>query len=142
MARRNLSLEVRKQLHEVGRPVVADKGEVLFRSGQECEGAFLIQSGQVRLSLDTAANSYPPRTVSSGFVVGLPASFSGEPYSLTAEAKTTCRLDFISRRTLLKALHEHPKTGFEIVRLLSDEIFQMRKAAKKAAVTRSSAHLA
>jgi len=142
MAARTLSLEVRKQLHEIGRPVVADKGEVLFRSGQECEGAFLIQSGEVKLSLDNASSSYPPRTVSSGFVVGLPASFSGEPYSLTAQAKTTCRLDFISRRSLLKALHENPETGFEIVRLLSDEIFKMRKAAKKAAGGRSSAHLA
>lgn len=142
MAARTLSLEVRKHLHEVGTPVVADKGEVLFRSGQECQGAFLIQSGQVKLSLDAASLSYPARTVSSGFVVGLPASFSGEPYSLTAEATTTCRLDFIPRRSLLKALHEDPKTGFEIVRLLSDEIFKMRKAAKKAAMKRSSAHLA
>jgi|SRR5579872_2175055 CRP-like cAMP-binding protein len=142
MAARTLSLDVRKQLHEIARPVVADKGEVLFRSGQVCEGAFLIQSGQVKLSLDTISNSYPPRTVSSGFVVGLPASFSGEPYSLTAEAKTACRLDFISRRSLLKALHENPKAGFEIVRILSDEIFKMRKAAKKAAVTRPSARIA
>ncbi len=142
MARRTLSLEVRKQLHEAARSVVADKGEVLFRSGQECQGAFLIQSGEVKLSLDSVSNSYPPRTVSSGFVVGLPASFSGEPYSLTAEAKTMCRLDFISRRKLLKVLHEHPKTGFEIVRLLSDEIFKMRKAAEKAAVMRTSANVA
>jgi len=137
MAGRTLSLEVRRKLHEVGRSVVAEKGTVLFRSGQECEGAFLIQRGEVKLSLDSDSNSYRPRTVSSGFVVGLPASFSGEPYSLTAEAKTACRLDFISRRNLLKVLNEHPRTGFEIVRVLSDEIYKMRRAAARAARMKS-----
>jgi len=107
--------------------VLKDKGTVLFQMGQPCRGAFLIQSGQVQLSMDTASSLYPARTVGSGFVVGLPATFSGEPYSLTAEAKTRCRLEFIPRQKLLSLLHQNPDAGFQILRLLSEEIFHIRK---------------
>lgn len=107
--------------------MLKNKGTILFQMGQPCRGAFLIRSGQVQLSLDTASSLYPARTVGSGFVVGLPAAFSGEPYSLTAEAKSKCHLDFIPRQKLLSLLHRNPDAGFQILRLLSEEIFHIRK---------------
>jgi CRP-like cAMP-binding protein len=110
--------------------VLKDKGTVLFQMGQPCRGAFLIRSGQVQLSVDTASSLYPARTVGSGYVVGLPATFSGEPYSLTAEAKSRCRLEFIPRQKLLSLLHQNPDAGFQILRLLSEEIFYIRKLVK------------
>ena len=111
-------------------PVLKDKGTVLFRLGQPCRGAFLIRSGHVQLSLDTAPSLYPFRTVGSGFIVGLPATLSGEPYSLTAEAKTKCHLAFISRQKLLRLLHQNSNAGLQILRLLGEEIFQIRKVVK------------
>lgn len=122
--------------------MVKAKGKVLFRSGEACVGAFLIRSGQVKLSLDPAIGVYPTRTVSSGTVIGLPASFSGEPYSLTAATKTNCRLDFISRQSLLNLLQHYPDAGFEILRVLSDEIFQMRKVMKNGVRNRPSPKVA
>lgn len=130
MSRRTLPLEVRKQLQAIATPVLKQKGAVLFRSGQPCRGAFLVNTGQVRLSLGGRSSLYPARSVSSGSVVGLPATFSGEPYSLTAQAKTNCRLLFISRRRLLGFLHESPQAGLQILRVLSEEIFHMRKVVK------------
>jgi CRP-like cAMP-binding protein len=130
MSRRTLPLQVRRQLQAIATPVLKDKGTVLFRLGQPCRGAFLIRSGQVQLSLGTVSGLYPARTVGSGFIVGLPATFSGEPYSLTAEAKSKCRLEFISRQKLLSLLHRNPDAGFQILRLLSEEIFHIRKAVK------------
>lgn len=119
-----------------------DKGTVLFRSGQPCRGAFLIHSGQVALFLEPSSSLYPARTVGPGFVVGLPATFSGEAYSLTAVAKSRCRLDFISRRRLLILLQENPEAGFQILRLLSEEIFHLRKLVKNGARTGYSAKVA
>ncbi|HZC24255.1 MAG TPA: cyclic nucleotide-binding domain-containing protein [Candidatus Binatia bacterium] len=142
MFQKTLSQEVRKQLQAVARPVLTDKGILLFRSGEPCRGAFLIRSGQVKLSLDAAIALYPSRTVSTGIVIGLPASVSGEPYSLTAETKTSCRLDFISRQALLNFLHQHSQAGLEILRLLSDEIFHMRKAVENGVRSGFSAKVA
>jgi len=66
-----------------------------------------------------------------GHVIGLPATFSGEPYSLTAKAERNCHLDFIPRDKLLDLLRFNPEVGFQVVRILSEEIFQMRKAAQE-----------
>jgi CRP-like cAMP-binding protein len=127
MSRKTLPLDVRKQLQATATPLLKDKDTVLFQMGQPCCGAFLIRSGQVQLSLDTVSSSYPARTVGPGFVVGLPATFSGEPYSLTAETKSKCHVDFIPRQKLSSVLHQNPDARFQILRLLSEEIFHMRK---------------
>ena len=131
MPRRTLPLALRKRLQLVARPMRKPKGAVLFQGGQPCRGAFLIRSGRVELSLEGASHLYPARIVGAGSVVGLPAAFSGEPYSLTAKAKTACRLDFIPRAKLLDLIRRNPRPAFDVVRLLSEEIFQMRNVAKR-----------
>ena len=128
MPRSRLSKDLCSELRNVSSPVVKAKGAILFRSGQPVTGAFLIRRGEVRLSLDNSA-LYPARTLGAGHVLGLPASFSGEPYSLTAKAEKDCRLDFIPRARLLELLLRKPNVGFQIVRMLSEEISQMRKTA-------------
>ena len=131
MTRKRLPLKLRQQLQSVSRPERREKGTVLFRAGQPCIGAFLLRSGQVELSLEGASHLYPPRVVRAGAVIGLPAAFSGEPYSLTAQTKTACRLDFIPRGELLDILRRNPKAGFDIVRMLSEEIYQIRNIVKR-----------
>jgi CRP/FNR family cyclic AMP-dependent transcriptional regulator len=135
MPRKPVPMALQKQLESVATLVRKPKGTVLFRTGQPCRGAFLIRSGRVELSLDGASHLYLTRVVGAGGLIGLPAAFSGEPYSLTAETKSVCDLDFIPREKLLDILRRNPRSGFEIVKLLSEEIFQMRKAAKRSLST-------
>jgi CRP-like cAMP-binding protein len=96
-----VSRQLRKQLGAIATPVRKQRGAILFRAGQPGRGAFLIRTGQVRLTLDGNSSLYPARTLGSGAVVGLPATFSGEPYSLTAEVVRDCRLDFVPRLRLM-----------------------------------------
>jgi CRP-like cAMP-binding protein len=131
MPRKPVPMALQKQLESVATLVRKPKGTFLFRTGQPCRGAFLIRRGQVELSLEGASHLYAARLVGAGGLIGLPAAFSGEPYSLTAETKSMCDLDFIPRGKLLDILRRNPRFGFEIVKLLSEEIFQMRKAAKR-----------
>ena len=129
MPRTQLSPDLVKELKSVATPIIIRKGNVLFRAGQPVRGAFVIRRGQVTMMLDHSA-CYPARTVGAGRILGLPATFSGEPYSLTAEAKTDCNLYFISRAMMLNLLRHNPKLGYRIVRVLSEEISLMRKTAK------------
>ena len=131
MTRKRLPLGLRQQLQSVSRPERKERGAVLFRTGQPCRGAFLLRSGQVELSLERASHLYPARVMGAGAVIGLPAAFSGEPYSLAAQTKTACRLDFIPRGELLDILRRNPKAGFDIVRMLSEEIYEMRNVVKR-----------
>jgi CRP-like cAMP-binding protein len=135
MPRKRLSPEVRKKIEAVAIPMRRERGTILFREGRPCRGAFLIRSGRVGLTLEAASRVYPARIVGSGFLIGLPATFSGEPYSLTAEVKDTCRLDFIPRRKLLNLLRRRPEVGLQILKTLSDEIFLLRNVAKRKART-------
>jgi hypothetical protein len=48
----------------------------------------------------------------SGGVIALPATFSGEHYSLTAEVAKDYLFDFIPRRKLLDLLRQNPSVGF------------------------------
>lgn len=75
------------------------------------------------MTLGDKSKAYPARTLGSGSVISLPATFSGEPYSLTDEAKRDCRLYFVPRRKLLDLLRRNPEVGFHIVRILCEEIF-------------------
>ena len=102
------------------------KGTTLFRCGEAGKGAFLIHSGQVRLALADAPFVYPSRVLGPGNIIGLPASFSGEPYSLTATAAKDCHVDFIPRARLLSLFRHNPQVGKQIVRILSEEISDMR----------------
>jgi CRP-like cAMP-binding protein len=123
------SSSINNQLQAIGEPVLKPKGTVLLREGQPGGGAFLIKSGSVNMTLAANPKLYPSRRLGCGRVIGLPATFSGEPYSLTAECATNCRLYFIPRQNLLELIQHDPSAGFQIVRILSDEIFQMRKSA-------------
>jgi CRP-like cAMP-binding protein len=113
-------------LREVAVSTRKPKGAVLFRAGETAKGAFLIRSGQVRLSLHKAPFVYPSRVLGQGNVIGLPASFSGEPYSLTATAAKDCHVYFIPRARLLSLFRHNPEVGYQIVRILSEEIYDMR----------------
>jgi CRP-like cAMP-binding protein len=135
MPRTIFPLALRKRLESVAKALRKPKDAVLFRAGQPCRGAFLIRSGKVELSLEGASHLYPTRIVGAGNVVGLPAAFSGEPYSLTAKTKSACRLDFIPRGELLDLLRRNPRASLDIVRMLSEEIFQMRNVAKRSLQT-------
>jgi hypothetical protein len=94
MTRNKLPVAMREQLSAMGTTLLKPKNAVLFRAGQACRGAFLICSGEVKLSLDDAAHLYRRRTVGPGFIIGLPAVFSGEPYSLTAQTKDSLQIGF------------------------------------------------
>jgi len=121
-----LSTKLYGQLGKAAIATFKRKGATLFRCGEAATGAYLIRRGQVRLSLGGNPALYPSRVLGPGNVIGLPATFSGEPYSLTAEAAKDCHLDFIPRARLLNLFRHNPQVGYQIVRILSEEIFEMR----------------
>jgi len=133
MQKPKLSPEVQAQLQAAAISVSRGKGAVLFHAGEPCRGAFLIRSGRIKLSLEGNEDLYPTRFLGEGTVVGLPATLSGEAYSLTAETAERCRLSFIPRRKLLNLVRRDAAVATQILLLLSEEIYQMRKAAKAAA---------
>lgn len=104
-------------------------GMVLFRLGQEADGVLVVRQGKVRL-FALSHDVDPPvpyRTVGPGYVLGLPALFSGQPYSLTAEAAEDCVCGFVAREQALELVRQRLDLCFQAADLLAREIRSLRE---------------
>lgn len=104
----------------------AAPGSFLFRRGDSCRGVFVIKNGVVGVSIP---DHKPPfhRTAGAGCILGLPATMSGKPYSLTAEVLEEAQVVFVPRHMVLKSLEHNPELCFEVLGLLSREVQQLRE---------------
>ena len=132
-----VSPELRHQIQRISTPVSKSNGTVLFRRGDKVAGVFLIRRGKVSLGLDCETKLYPTRVLGAGSIVGLPATVSGAPYSLTAIVVEDAELDFVPREKVLECLRERPQLCFEVMDMLSGEIVEIRSAMKAANIKRA-----
>lgn len=104
-------------------------GAILFHQGQAADGVLVIRQGKVRLSA-LAHDADPPipcKSAGPGYVLGLPALFSGQPYSLTAEAEEDCVCGFVARESALELIHKRLDLCFQAADLLAREIRRLRE---------------
>ena len=104
-------------------------GEVLFRQGQPGDGVLVLRQGKVRLSAGSpgADNRLSYRVVGPGYVLGLPALFTGRPYSLTAEALEECAFGFVDRERALQLIRNRLDLCFQAADLLAQEVRSLRE---------------
>jgi CRP-like cAMP-binding protein len=103
------------------------KGTVLFRRGDPSFGVFLLRKGSVGLQLESRGKAILDRTVTPGAVIGLPATLSGDHYSLTASTLEKSELAFVGCQDLLELMNSSPSVGVEVVHALGEEVVQMRE---------------
>ena len=128
MANLMISDDLSTQLGELASELTKPAGTLLFRRGDPVSGIFLIRNGKVKLWLDGEDHAYPPRILGPGSVLGLPATLSGSPYSLTAEVTEKAKLAFVPRDVLVNFLRRNASFCFQLMGTLSDEISDMRAA--------------
>jgi len=119
---------LKEQLEIVGSPIKKGLGSFLFRRGDEVSGVFLISRGAIRLGLERDLPGFPARRLGPGSVVGLPATLSDMPYSLTAEVLEESEVVYVPRPQLLDLLREKPDLCFHVMTILSEELTQTRAA--------------
>jgi CRP-like cAMP-binding protein len=113
-------------LAAAGKSENVEKGAVLFRQGEEVRGVYVVKSGRVRLSLvDRGAVS--DRYAGPGSALGLPATMTGNYYSLTAQTLEATEVVFVTRDSVLSLLHRYPEFCFEVVEILAHEVGHMRR---------------
>jgi CRP/FNR family transcriptional regulator len=100
-----------------------EKGTPVFQQGHPAEGIYLIEKGEVRLTLPSGAQ--PGRTfeiVGPGAMLGLSETMTGEAHKLSAEAVSHTEIACVERGKLLAFLREHHQFCLQIVHLLSDDL--------------------
>jgi CRP-like cAMP-binding protein len=125
------SPELQAEFEGLATVVFKPKGTLLFRRGDDVCGVFLIRRGKVRLSLDCETPLYPSRVLGPGAITGLPATVSGQPYSLTAKVVEDSELAFVPRDAVLSCLRNNLVLCFQVMDMLSGEICDIRSAYKR-----------
>jgi len=125
----NIVRELAEALDAIAGTYTCRAGAVLFRQGQPADGVLVIRQGKVRL-FALAHDSNPPipyRISGPGYVLGLPALFSGEPYSLSAEAVEDCVCGFVDRERALELVRQRHDLCLQAADLLAHEVRSLRE---------------
>ena len=119
-----ISPGARRALKGVAGPSHYQKGSTLFRAGEPAGGVFLLSAGKVRLSaVLSKSRSLVFRIAHPGQALGLSATVRDQPHEANAEAITNCEVDFVARADFQHFLDEYPEARFQVVCMLSHELF-------------------
>jgi CRP-like cAMP-binding protein len=102
---------------------------LLFHAGDKNEGVFLVCSGKVCLRVP--GGPHLDRMFSTGSVLGLPSTFSGNPYSLTAACVTQCDVAHVGGKKFLHLMKAHPDLCREATDMLSREVAFLLSALRQ-----------
>lgn len=136
---------------ELGQPYTADEsllasframaaestvpvGSVLFRQGDPVRGIYVVEGGRISLTMTESGRRIKYRSVSTGYILGLPATICDQPYSLTAEASEASLVRFIEQSKVVEFLRGRSDLCLHVVEILGHELTDMRKAKAKAVV--------
>lgn len=112
-----------EQLREFGCPMCAPRFSVILDAGEPSEGAYLVTSGRVLLSLlDEDGTPLWSRVLGEGTILGLPSAIVGELQGLKAEAMEPTELTFLERHKLAKLVKDNPQFAVEVVEALGAEL--------------------
>lgn len=84
-------------------------------------GVFVLCNGRVKLSTSSIdGKTLIVRIADPGEVLGLPATITGKPYELTADAVEPVQANFISRTDFLNFLRDHGEAALRVAQQLGE----------------------
>jgi CRP-like cAMP-binding protein len=108
--------------------IMCDTARVLFQHGESGNGVYMVRSGEVVLTMPVSPAHAMGFRATAGSLVGLPATFCNEPYSMTALAQSGSVLEHMDRETFLRMLIERPTLAIDVLAILAAETRSARIA--------------
>ena len=120
------SVALKTSLIAIGNKEHFAADEFLFHEDDENAGVFLLVRGKVMMNV----RSLPKldRIFSAGSVLGLPATFTGRSYSLSAIALTDAELVHVPAEAFLQLMRECPELCGETTGMLGREVTFIQSA--------------
>jgi len=116
----NAPADLKSSLEALGQTEQIPAGGVLFNTGDENLGVFLVRKGKVCLRVEGLPRL--DRAFPAGSLLGLPATFTGSSYSLTAIAVTNSVVLRVTRKEFLHLMREQPVLCQQATDMLSREV--------------------
>ena len=121
-----VSSKLKKSLMAAGVVERYPSQHYLFRQDQDSRGVYLVLKGKVCMSLKYLDKL--DRTFSSGSLLGIPATFTGQPYSLAAVAVTDAEAVHVERQAFLDLMTHQTELCREATDMLSREVSFIQSA--------------
>ena len=118
--------------------VTCNDNEVLFRAGEPGNSVYLIISGEVGLLLSAHGTRGIGFRAKPGSLVGLPAAFSNEPYSMTAIAWKGSEIAVMSRDRFCELIASNGSFSLDVLQILAAETRAARIAIVEAGAKRQN----
>ena len=108
-------------------PVPCGENCILFRQGDEATGLYILRSGHVTLTMNSAlGETVVSATAGSGSLLGLPGVIGNEAYSLTAVALAGAQVSYVTRENFMQLMGADPMLSFKILTVLAAEVRSAR----------------
>jgi CRP-like cAMP-binding protein len=120
------SPELRSALQRAGERQRFSPGQILFGEERDACGVFLLLTGKVRMTVRNLPKL--DRLFSAGSLIGLPSTFTGRPYSLTAEAVTDAEALHIPPEPFLQLMRDRTDLCREATEMLGREVTFIQSA--------------
>lgn len=114
------SSELKAALEPVGIRERFSSSQPLFREDDNNSGVFLLLHGKVRMGVRGLPKL--DRLFSAGALLGLPSTFTGHGYSLTAQALTDVEAIHVSQAEFLQLMRERSELCREATEMLGREV--------------------
>jgi len=110
-------------------PVPCADGQVLFHQGDSPTGVFILQNGEVTLTMTSTNGKTVMRALApAGSLLGLPGLIGNEPYTLTATASKDAQCKFVPRAAFTSLMQSDTTLSLKILQVLAAEVRSARRA--------------
>jgi CRP-like cAMP-binding protein len=124
-----VSDKLKAALESAGRKRGLPPARILFREDGKSAGVFLVCKGKVLMGIRIMPKL--DRVFSAGSLLGLPATFTGRPYSLTAVTVVESVIVHLPREEFLQLMRERPDLCREATDILGREVTFIQSALAK-----------
>lgn len=121
-----VSTELKCALEAAGSKESFSPSQTLFREDDNNTGVFLVFKGNVCMSVKDLPRL--DRMFSAGSLLGLPSTFTGHAYSLTATAVTAVDAVHVSQEDFLRIMKEQAELCREAMEMLGREVSFIQRA--------------
>jgi CRP-like cAMP-binding protein len=124
----NLPRDLHAVLQNCCEKICKPKSAVLFRRGEKAAGMFVVLRGKV--CLDFGVDTVFARSYGPGAIVGLPATLTKCPYSMTATVTEDAELGCWSSEALQSLLRERPDLCQQLLVILGERVAENQRLTK------------
>ncbi|MBL7542726.1 MAG: Crp/Fnr family transcriptional regulator [Bdellovibrionaceae bacterium] len=98
-------------------------GQTIFQQGQDPLGLFAVQSGLVKLEVNSSdGHAHTLRMLGPGGVVGYRSLFAHEPYKANAIAIEDTHLCYIPKKELFQVFADHPEATLNFMQSICKDL--------------------